>query len=73
VLVEGLLVAAIGSALAAPLGLLVGRALSDAVGNLFLGARSPMRIRRPGYCCGSGWRSCSRSSPAHSPLGVRCD
>jgi putative ABC transport system permease protein len=38
VLVEGLLVAAIGSALAAPLGLLVGRALSDAVGNLFLGA-----------------------------------
>jgi putative ABC transport system permease protein len=38
VLVEGLLVAVIGSALAAPLGLLVGRALSDAVGNLFLGA-----------------------------------
>jgi len=38
VLVEGLLVVAIGCALAAPLGLLVGRALSDAVGNLFLGA-----------------------------------
>ena len=38
VLVEGLLVAAVGGALAAPLGLLVGRALSDAVGNLFLGA-----------------------------------
>ena len=38
VLVEGLLVAAVGCALAAPLGLLVGRALSDAVGNLFLGA-----------------------------------
>ena len=38
VLVEGMLVAAIGSVLAAPLGLLVGRALSDAVGNLFLGA-----------------------------------
>ena len=38
VLVEGLLVAAIGSALAAPLGLLFGRALSDAVGNLFFGA-----------------------------------
>ena len=38
VLVEGLLVAAIGSVLAAPLGLVVGRALSDAVGNLFLGA-----------------------------------
>jgi putative ABC transport system permease protein len=28
----------VGCALAAPLGLLVGRALSDAVGNLFLGA-----------------------------------
>ena len=38
VLVEGLLVVALGCALAAPLGLLVGRALSDAVGNLFLGA-----------------------------------
>jgi len=38
VLVEGLLVAAVGCAQAAPLGLLVGRALSDAVGNLFLGA-----------------------------------
>jgi putative ABC transport system permease protein len=38
VLAEGLLVAAVGSAVAAPLGLLVGRSLSDAVGNLFLGA-----------------------------------
>jgi putative ABC transport system permease protein len=38
VLAEGLLVAAVGSAIAAPLGLLVGRSLSDAVGNLFLGA-----------------------------------
>jgi len=38
VFVEGLLVVAMGCALAAPLGLLVGRALSDAVGELFLGA-----------------------------------
>jgi putative ABC transport system permease protein len=38
VLVEGLFVAALGWALAAPLGLLVGQGLSDAVGNLFLGA-----------------------------------
>ncbi len=38
VVVEGLLVAALGSAVAAPAGLLVGRALSDAVGRLFLGA-----------------------------------
>lgn len=38
VLVEGLVVAAVGTAIAAPLGLLVGRALSDAVGELFLGA-----------------------------------
>jgi putative ABC transport system permease protein len=38
VLVEGLVVATVGCAVAAPLGLLVGRALSDAVGNLFLGA-----------------------------------
>jgi putative ABC transport system permease protein len=38
VLAEGLLVAAVGSAVAAPLGLLVGRSLSDTVGNLFLGA-----------------------------------
>jgi putative ABC transport system permease protein len=38
VLVEGLVVAAVGTAIAAPLGLLVGRALSDAVGDLFLGA-----------------------------------
>jgi putative ABC transport system permease protein len=37
VLVEGLVVAAVGTAIAAPLGLLVGRALSDAVGDLFLG------------------------------------
>jgi putative ABC transport system permease protein len=41
VVVEGLLVAALGSAVAAPAGLLVGRALSDAVGRLFLGA--PLR------------------------------
>jgi putative ABC transport system permease protein len=38
VMVEGLVVAAVGTALAAPLGLLVGRALSDEVGDLFLGA-----------------------------------
>ena len=38
VMVEGLVVAAVGTAIAAPLGLLVGRALSDAVGDLFLGA-----------------------------------
>jgi putative ABC transport system permease protein len=38
VLVEGLVVALVACALAAPLGWLVGRALSDAVGNLFLGA-----------------------------------
>jgi putative ABC transport system permease protein len=38
VVVEGLLVAAAGWAVAAPLGLLVGRGLSDAVGRLFLGA-----------------------------------
>jgi putative ABC transport system permease protein len=38
VLVEGLLVVAVSCALATPLGLLVGSALSDAVGNLFLGA-----------------------------------
>jgi putative ABC transport system permease protein len=38
VLVEGLVVAAVGTAIAAPLGLLVGRALGDAVGELFLGA-----------------------------------
>lgn len=38
VLVEGLIVAAVGTAIAAPLGLLVGELLSDAVGELFLGA-----------------------------------
>jgi putative ABC transport system permease protein len=38
VIAEGLLVAAIGWAVAAPLSLLVGHALSDAVGRLFLGA-----------------------------------
>ena len=38
ILVEGLFVAIVGWALAAPLGWLVGRGLSDAVGNLFLGA-----------------------------------
>jgi putative ABC transport system permease protein len=38
VLVEGLVVAAVACAFAAPFGWLVGRALSDAVGNLFLGA-----------------------------------
>ena len=38
VLVEGLVVAAVGTVIAAPLGLLVGELLSDAVGNLFLGA-----------------------------------
>ncbi len=38
VLGEGLVVAAAGTAIAAPLGLLVGRVLSDAVGDLFLGA-----------------------------------
>jgi putative ABC transport system permease protein len=38
ILVEGLFVAIAGWALAAPLGWLAGRGLSDAVGNLFLGA-----------------------------------
>jgi putative ABC transport system permease protein len=38
ILIEGLFVAIAGWALAAPLGWLVGRGLSDAVGNLFLGA-----------------------------------
>jgi putative ABC transport system permease protein len=38
VVLEGLLVAAVASLLAAPLGYLVGRGLSDAVGHLFLGA-----------------------------------
>ena len=38
VIAEGLFVAALGWAVAAPLSLLAGRALSDAVGRLFLGA-----------------------------------
>jgi putative ABC transport system permease protein len=38
VLVEGLLAAAMGTALAAPLGLVAGRVLSSAVGELFVGA-----------------------------------
>jgi putative ABC transport system permease protein len=38
VMVEGLVIAAVGWVVAAPLGYLVGRGLSDAVGHLFLGA-----------------------------------
>ena len=46
VVVEGLCVAALGSAVAAPAGWLVGRGLSNAVGRLFLGA--PLRYAYPG-------------------------
>jgi len=46
VIVEGLVVAALGAAVAAPAGWLVGRGLSDAVGRLFLGA--PLRFSYPG-------------------------
>jgi putative ABC transport system permease protein len=46
VIVEGLFVAALGCLVAAPAGWLVGRALSDAVGRLFLGA--PLQFAYPG-------------------------